>query len=115
MDARDQWILFFSAAGVALSCLIVWLVIRIKSRVDSLHEHSNGVPQGDIGAIRTDISDMRRHMVSNHDEVEGELRMLASSTDRIALEIENERQELFAKQMPDELAKARAAKGETPT
>lgn len=113
MDARDQWILFFSAGGAVLGCLIVWLVIHIKRRVDSLHKHSSSIPQGDIGIIRTDISDMRRHMVSNHDELDGELRSIAASTDRTALELENDRKERTRQELPDELARARAAK-ETP-
>lgn len=109
MNARDQWILFFSISGVVLGCLITWLVIRIKGRVDSLHSHSNSVPQGDIGTIRTDISDMRRHMVSNHDEIDGELRSIAASTDRAALQLQNDRHERTRQEVPDELAKLRAS------
>lgn len=111
MDARDQMILFFSVIGAVLSALIIWLVILIKRRVDSLHKHSNSVPQGDISVIQKDIEDMRRHMVSNHDEIDGELRAINANTDRTALELENDRMERTRQELPDELARARAAKG----
>jgi hypothetical protein len=113
LDARDQWILFFSAGAMVLGLLLVWLVIRIKRRVDALDTRSNSIRPGDIGVIRTDISEMRRHMVSNHDELDGELRMINANTDSLALGLENDRKERIRKELPDELARARAAKDTT--
>ena len=117
MDARQEMILAFSAGAVFLGILILYVAIRIKAhiarvseKVEDIHSISvQGVVAADAGLIREDIKGMRTHMVSNHDEVDGELRRIAESTENIAREAKRANTLEFERQVAAQLEAIRAA------
>jgi hypothetical protein len=116
LDARQEMILVFTAGALFLGVLILYVAIRIKAhiarvseRVEDIHSiATEGVPAAEASLIREDIKGMRTHMVSNHDETDGELRRIAESTDAIAREAKRANILEFEKQVASQLEAIRA-------
>jgi hypothetical protein len=109
-------ILVFAAGALFLGILILYVAIRIKThiarvgeKVDDIHSIAvEGIPAADASLIREDIKGMRTHMVSNHDEVDGELRRIAESTDNIVREAKRANTLEFERQVAAQLEAIRA-------
>jgi hypothetical protein len=116
LDARNEMTLVFAAGALFLGILILYVAIRIKANIASVHRkvedlHSismEGVDAADASLIREDIKGMRTHMVSNHDELDGEMRRIAESTDSLAKEAKRANILEFEKQVAAQLEAIRA-------
>jgi hypothetical protein len=71
-------ILAFSAGSLLIGILILYAAARIAERLDKIIATIGGVTSSEASLIRIDIKEMRRHMVSNHDEIDGELRPMVT-------------------------------------
>jgi hypothetical protein len=109
-------ILVFAAGALFLGILILYVAIRIKAhiarvglQVADIHSiAAEGLPVADASVIREDIKGMRTHMVSNHDEIDGELRRIAESTDNIVREAKRANTLEFERQVAAQLEAIRA-------
>lgn len=75
---------------------------------------AGAIPVGDIGVIKEvvvqGVEEIRTHISSNHDEMDGELRRIADSTDATQRALEFDRQNAFSEQLERELKAARAVR-----
>ena len=109
LDARQALILVFTFGGLVLGILILYAAVHIYRKVSNLHSLAvEGVPVADAGLIREDIKGMRTHMVSNHDEIDGELRRIAESTENIAKEAKRANHLEFERQVAAQLETIKA-------
>lgn len=68
MTDRSQWTLYLVAACLLLLLCVAAGLWWYKRRMDKIHAHIGGVPQGDIGALHKVVADqneMTRQHVSN--------------------------------------------------
>ena len=92
LDARQELILAFTFGGLFVAILVLYVAIRIKAHIARVDQKvtdlrsvaTDGVSAANASLIRKDIKDMRTHMVSNHDEIDGELNPIREKTNWLA-------------------------------
>jgi hypothetical protein len=104
---------------ILIACLLsvggIGYLIHLVRRIRSDHEKvAGGIPIGDIGVLKDKIDEtgegIRRHISSNHDEIDGEVRRIATNTEATQRALEFDRSNQFAEQLARELDAARAVK-----
>lgn len=108
---RGWAILFISVLSFGFLCYLVRMVRQMHRDHKKI---AGGIPVGDIGAIVEKVEQsgegIRKHISSNHDEIDGELKRIAESAERTQRELSDDRQNQFSEQLARELDAAREVK-----
>lgn len=80
LSDRSQWTLYLAGIGVFLLLLIIAGLAWYKRRMDKLHDHIGGVPQGDIAEILKAVEGTRMQISSTGDELRGQMSIVKQRT-----------------------------------
>lgn len=108
---RGWTILFISLLSLGFICYLVHLVRQMHRDHKKI---AGGIPVGDIGVLKETIEEtgegIRRHVSSNHDEIDGELQRIAESTEQTQRDLEYDRKNRFSEDLARELEAAKAVR-----